>query len=140
MRTLDLIIIHCTATPNGRPHTVEDIDRWHKERGFAKIGYHKVIYIDGSVHNGRPIEQVGAHAEGYNAHSIGVCLVGTDKFTIPQWASLKTLVGELQDEYGILRVVGHRDIPEVHKDCPGFSVKAWKENERKSLEGHIKEA
>jgi N-acetylmuramoyl-L-alanine amidase len=137
VRTLDLIIIHCSASPNGKEFGVEDITRWHQERGFVTCGYHKVIYIDGSIHNGRPIEQVGAHAEGYNAHSVGVCLIGTDKFTVPQWSALKTLVDELQAEYNILKVVGHRDIPEVHKECPGFSVMAWKENGRKALEGHL---
>jgi N-acetylmuramoyl-L-alanine amidase len=137
MRTIDLLIIHCSASPNGRATTVADIDRWHKERGFACIGYHKVIYIDGTVHDGRKIEQIGAHAEGHNAHSIGVCLIGTDKFYQVQWDALRLLIEELESKYLHTQVVGHRDLPNVHKACPGFSVTAWKENDRQSLEDHI---
>jgi N-acetylmuramoyl-L-alanine amidase len=139
MRSIDLIVIHCAATPNGKPFTTADIDGWHRERGFACIGYHKVIYIDGSVHDGRKIEQIGAHAEGYNAHSIGVCMIGTDQFTREQWDSLKTLVEALQDEYSIDRVAGHHDLPGVHKECPGFSVSAWKNRDRNPEGEHILE-
>lgn len=136
-RDIDLIVIHCTATPNGKPFTVEDIDKWHRQKGYAKIGYHKVIYTDGTIHDGRPIEQVGAHAEGYNAHSIGVCLLGTDKFKKEQWFALKNLVITLRDEYGVILIVGHRDLPKVQKECPGFSVSAWKGNDMQPLEGHL---
>ena len=57
MRTIDKIIIHCSATPEGRPHSVEDIRRWHKAQGFADVGYHYVIGLDGAVFRGRPLEQ-----------------------------------------------------------------------------------
>ena len=76
MREIDDIIIHCTATRKNRPYTVEDIRRSHLKRGFDDIGYHYLIYLDGTVHVGRPIEIVGAHAYGHNQHSIGVCYVG----------------------------------------------------------------
>lgn len=76
MRTITLIIIHCSATPEGKDYTVEDIDRWHKARGWKCIGYHYVIYRDGSIHKGRPDEMVGAHCVNHNKHSIGVCYVG----------------------------------------------------------------
>ena len=76
MRKIDLIIIHCSATPEGKDFTTADIDRWHRQRGFASIGYHFVIYRDGSVHHGRPLAQVGAHCQGHNAHSIGICYIG----------------------------------------------------------------
>ena len=76
MRTINEIIVHCTATPEGKDYTVEDITRWHKERGFKTIGYHYVVYRDGSVHEGRTLADVGAHCKGHNAHSIGVCYVG----------------------------------------------------------------
>lgn len=139
MRRIDLIVIHCSATPNGRPHTAADIDAWHKARGFTGIGYHKVIYVDGSVHDGRRIEQIGAHASGYNAYSIGICMIGTDKFTLRQWESLKSLVDELQDKYAVdsAYIAGHRDLPDVHKSCPGFSVAEWKANGRLALDDHI---
>ena len=73
MRHINEIIIHCSATPEGRDYTVADIDRWHKARGWRGIGYHYVIYRDGSVHAGRPVEQIGAHCTGHNANSIGIC-------------------------------------------------------------------
>ena len=72
MRNINLIIVHCSATPEGRDVSVADIDRWHRERGFDGIGYHYVVYIDGSVHEGRPLNKVGAHCKGHNAHSIGI--------------------------------------------------------------------
>lgn len=137
MRKLDLIVIHCAATPNGKHYTVSDIDKWHKARGFDRIGYHYVIYIDGTIHEGRPIDTAGAHATGYNARSIGICLIGTDKFTLPQWNALKQKVQSLKDEYYIYKIAGHNEIPKVVKICPGFSVKDWRHNDMKPLEGHI---
>ena len=76
MRKITKIIIHCAATPEGKDFTVQQIDQWHRQRGFRCIGYHFVIYRDGSIHKGRPIEQAGAHTSGHNAHSIGICLIG----------------------------------------------------------------
>lgn len=73
MRKIKEIIIHCSATKEGRNFTVADIDRWHRERGMRCIGYHFVIYRDGSIHVGRAIEEVGAHCKGHNSISIGVC-------------------------------------------------------------------
>lgn len=76
MRQISEIIVHCAATPEGKHFTVADIDAWHKKRGFRCIGYHFVIYLDGSVHEGRAIEEVGAHCLGHNANSIGICYIG----------------------------------------------------------------
>ena len=76
MRKIDEIIIHCAATPEGKAFTVADIDAWHKKRGFKCIGYHFVIYLDGSVHEGRALEEAGAHCLGHNANSIGICYIG----------------------------------------------------------------
>ncbi len=76
MRKIKEIIIHCSATREGRNYTVADIDRWHRERGFFCIGYHFVIYRDGSIHVGRSVEEVGAHCKGHNTVSIGVCYIG----------------------------------------------------------------
>lgn len=80
-RRIDLILVHCTATPDGKDYTVENIREWHtakppKGQGWADIGYHYVVYRDGSVHLGRDVDLIGAHCEGYNTHSIGVCYVG----------------------------------------------------------------
>ena len=76
MRQINDIIVHCSATKEGRDYTVADIDRWHKARGWRCIGYHYVIYRDGSVHAGRPVEQIGAHVTNHNANSIGICYIG----------------------------------------------------------------
>ncbi|MDE6256057.1 MAG: N-acetylmuramoyl-L-alanine amidase, partial [Muribaculaceae bacterium] len=73
MRKIDKIILHCSATPEGREVTVNDIRSWHIQRGFRTIGYHYVVYLDGSVHAGRPVEEIGAHCLGQNKNSIGVC-------------------------------------------------------------------
>jgi N-acetyl-anhydromuramyl-L-alanine amidase AmpD len=139
MREIELLVIHCAATPNGRPHTVQDIDSWHRANGWQRkskdmqtfnprlsaIGYHYVIYVDGTVHTGRRPEEIGAHVAGHNSNSLGICLVGTDKFTPRQWAALSNLVHDLRIEYSGAKICGHRDLPGVHKSCPGFSVADW---------------
>ena len=76
MRKIDLIVVHCTATPAGRNVSVADIRAWHIARGFADIGYHYIIALDGTVEPGRDISIAGAHARGYTAQSVGVCYVG----------------------------------------------------------------
>lgn len=122
-RPIDLIVIHCSATPSGQPlrgggkkdslNAAQVIDAWHATRGFARprlsvltynpglpsIGYHYVIDLDGTVLTGRGLEEVGAHAQGYNQHSVGICLVGgaekVGRYTPAQWASLKELAQQL---------------------------------------------
>ena len=129
MRRIDKIIIHCSATPEGRHHTVKDIDRWHRERNFAKIGYHWVIYLDGSVHKGRDEKEIGAHCLGQNANSIGVCYIGgtnlrmeaKDTRTPEQKKALIELVKDLKKRYPKATVHGHNEF--AKKDCPSFDVK-----------------
>ena len=75
-RTINKIIVHCTATRPSQACTVELIDQWHRERGFDCIGYHYVIYRDGSVHEGRALSKVGAHCTGQNSDSIGISYCG----------------------------------------------------------------
>lgn len=129
MRTINEIIVHCSATPEGRNVTVKDIDTWHKQRGFRCIGYHYVIYLDGSVHVGRPESQVGAHCLGHNSHSIGVCYIGgvakdgktpKDTRTDAQKESLIKLIKELKVKYPKATVHGHREY--ANKACPSFDV------------------
>ena len=130
MRKIDKIIVHCAATPEGRDYTVADIDRWHKQRGWQGIGYHYVVYRDGSVHTGRPVEQIGAHCSGYNASSIGVCYIGgcaadgktqKDTRTPAQREALRDLVELLRAEYPGATVHGHREF--AAKACPSFDVR-----------------
>ena len=130
MRNINEIIIHCAATPEGKSFTVADIDHWHRQRGWKGIGYHFVIYLDGSVHKGRPIEQVGAHCLGHNANSIGVCYIGgctadgkrpKDTRTSAQKSSLVKLVTELRRQFPKATVHGHCEFAD--KVCPAFDVK-----------------
>lgn len=129
MRTINEIIVHCTATPEGKDYTVDDITRWHKERGFKTIGYHYVVYRDGSVHEGRPLAEVGAHCKGHNAHSIGVCYVGgltadgrkaKDTRTLEQKEALVLLLVRLKTKFPLAEIHGHRDF--AAKECPSFDA------------------
>lgn len=130
MRRIDEILVHCAATPEGKDFTVEDIDKWHKARGFKKIGYHFVIYNDGSIHKGRDIEEVGAHCTGHNSRSIGICYIGgvasdgktpKDTRTDSQKESLLELLKELRVKYPKAKIYGHRDF--AAKACPSFDAK-----------------
>ena len=128
MRKINKIILHCSATKEGQNFTVADIDRWHRERGFNGIGYHFVIYLDGSVHAGRAIDEIGAHTTGQNANSIGICYIGglntdgkaKDTRTDLQKASLKNLVSDLLKKYPASTVHGHNEF--ANKACPCFNV------------------
>ena len=129
-RHIDLIVIHCSATRATPRYTLDACRRDHRARGFADIGYHYYITRDGVVHAGRPLHIVGAHATGYNAHSIGICYEGgldirgrpADTRTSEQKDTLLKLLERLKTDYPQIRVVGHRDLPDVKKDCPCFEV------------------
>lgn len=129
MRSIKKIIIHCAATPEGRDFTAQQIDAWHRQRGFRCIGYHFVVYRDGSVHRGRPLEQVGAHTSGHNANSIGICYIGgcasdgktpKDTRTPQQREALIRLVSELRSQFPQASVHGHNEF--ANKACPSFNV------------------
>lgn len=124
MRKINEIIIHCSATPNGRFHNAADIRRWHIEgNGWDDIGYHYVILTDGMTEKGRDESKVGAHARGHNRNSIGICMIGTDVFKEMQWYRLRELVAQLLTKYPAAKVIGHNEIS--HKSCPGFDVQEW---------------
>jgi len=149
-RNIKLIVIHCSASPNGRPASIDDIDAWHIERGFSRtqlarnafnpdltsVGYHYVIGTDGFVYTGRHPNEVGAHAKGHNSDSIGICMIGTDEFSHAQWDALRALVTRLRITYSSPSVKGHRDLPDVHKTCPGFDVTTWLDVGMVALHGH----
>ena len=132
-RTIHHIVVHCSATPNGRRVTAKDIDYWHRQRGYLRIGYHYVIGVDGTVEQGRPESEPGAHVQGHNTNSIGICLVGgldakgrpSAAYAPVQWTALERLIRELLDRYTNAEVLGHRDFPGVRKDCPCFDVRSW---------------
>lgn len=128
-RTIDKIIVHCTATPEGRVETVDSIRRMHKEKGWADIGYHYLIGLNGERWNGRNVDLIGAHCKNHNSYSIGVCYVGgvdkkqqpKDTRTEKQKAALLTLLKELRRMYPTAKIYGHRDFDK--KDCPSFDAK-----------------
>lgn len=135
MRQITHIVIHCSATPEGREVSVKEIDRWHRARGFAKIGYHYVIHLDGSIDKGRDESEAGAHVSGHNATTIGVCYIGgvdandinkaKDTRTPAQKVAMEKLVRELLAKYPGAEVLGHRDFPGVAKACPSFDARKW---------------
>lgn len=129
MRPINKIILHCSATKEGKNFTVKDIDEWHRQRGFKCIGYHYVIYLDGTVHKGRDESEVGAHCSGHNSFSIGICYIGgldangkpKDTRTDKQKAAIKSLVAELKLKYPDAKIHGHNEF--ANKACPCFDVK-----------------
>lgn len=132
MRTINQIVVHYTATPHDRHVTVEQIDQWHRARGWKKIGYHYVIYLDGSTHQGRKESEVGAHVLKHNQNSIGVCYVGglkegqkggSNTMNAAQEASLVKTLKDLTTRYSGAVVLGHKDLQATQ--CPGFDVRKW---------------
>lgn len=130
MRKIDLIIVHCTATMEGKHFTVEDVREWHLKQGWKDIGYHYLIYLDGSIHKGRPEEEIGAHCYGRNKTSIGVCYVGglergtrraKDTRTPAQKEALIKLLQVLKLKYPKAKILGHRDL--ATRACPCFDAK-----------------
>lgn len=134
MRQINEIIVHCTATKEGQNFKVEDINRWHKQRGWNMIGYHYVVYLDGTIHQGRSEDQIGAHCLKHNTNSIGVVYVGgldangkpKDTRTEAQKQGLRKLLTELKRKYPKATIHSHKDF--APKACPSFdATKEYKE-------------
>ena len=133
MRTITLIIIHCSATPEGRRLDFETCRRDHiRHRGFTDIGYHFYITRDGYLHRCRPVNQIGAHAAGWNDRSIGICYEGgldeagtpSDTRTYAQKCSLLDLLRQLRRDYPEAKIVGHCQLsPYIRKACPCFDAR-----------------
>lgn len=127
------LVVHCSATPASHDIGLKEIDRWHRAKGWLRIGYHHVIRRDGTVEDGRPHTQAGAHEPAVNRSSIGYCLIGgldkigrpQNNFTPEQMESLTRLLKAHLALYPGAEVLGHRDIPGVKKDCPCFDVRSW---------------
>ena len=129
MRTITLIIVHCSANRAGSALRMADIDSYHRSLGWIGCGYHYVIPTDGTIEPGRPEEMVGAHCKNHNRHSIGVCYIGglskdgkpADTRTDAQRIALRTLLEQLRRRYPDALIVGHRDL-DPQKACPCFDV------------------
>lgn len=157
MRPIDSLVIHCADSREdsdlfqGKLTPVQVIDSWHAARGFSRdpvarakfnpgltsIGYHFVIYRNGGIATGRAMDEIGAHAKGYNKTSLGICLVGREKFTLKQWQALKDNILSLKKLHPNARIVGHGKLPGQNKTCPNFDVAAWWQNEMAPPAGHI---
>ncbi len=130
MRTVTLLIIHCSATPQGVRLSFDDCRRDHiRHRRFSDIGYHFYLTRDGTVYRGRPPERIGAHCLHHNRHSIGICYEGgldsnhrpADTRTPEQKAALAALLRELKRMFPQALIVGHHDLDPM-KECPCFDV------------------
>ena len=121
MRRIDKIILHCSAF--SKPHDIETVRAWHKQRGFKDVGYHYFITFKGQIQEGRTLETIGAHCEGFNTTSVGICLAGLllKDFTRMQFKSLKGLLKELKQKYPKAKVYGHHDFNKK-KECPVYDV------------------
>ena len=160
MKTIDSIIIHCSATRAGQDLRAKNIAKMHLTRGFNQIGYNFVIDLDGTVENGRPLSIDGAHCNtkgfsgvSYNKHSVGICYIGgldesgkpADTRTEAQKNALRDLVAKLCKEYPIIELLGHRDTSpdangsgevesfEFIKSCPCFDVRSEFSNFMKNV-------
>ena len=132
-KTTDFIVVHCSATRPSMDIGKKEIDRWHRERGFFKIGYHFVIRRDGTVETGRDLMEAGAHVQGINDRSIGICMVGgvTENdvntpecnFTMEQFVTLTVLLKQMKAQFPKAKIKGHNEF--AKKACPSFDVQAW---------------
>ena len=132
-KTTDYIVVHCAATRPSMDIGAREIRQWHKrDNGWLDIGYHFVIRRDGTIEEGRKVDQVGAHVKDYNSISLGICLVGgvddelkpQYNFTKEQEVSLKAKLQELKKKYPVAAIKGHRDF-DSGKACPSFDVAKW---------------
>ena len=135
-KSTEFIAVHCSASVPNVKTDAKTIDSWHRQRGFLMIGYHWVIKTDGIIEPGRDQESIGAHIEGYNHNSVGICMVGgvdangplgkpVNNFSDEQFKSLAALVQTLHEKYPKAVIQGHRDFPKVAKACPCWDVKPW---------------
>lgn len=126
MREIHLLVIHHSASP--RSTSREQINRWHHDRGFAGIGYHWVVEQDGALLAGRPIAMPGAHAQGYNRESFGICVTGDntkpgEEWNTAQQNTLAQFVRWFLVFYPGAQVMGHRDLHGTATQCPGTDVR-----------------
>lgn len=120
------IVVHCSASPQGRGDNAETIHRWHLKRGWWGIGYTEVILESGEIEHGRPPYWPGAHVNGHNEHSIGVCLIGLGgDATRDQLQSLRYYITTILEKFPAAEILGHCDLDSNKSYCPGFDVKAW---------------
>lgn len=127
------LAVHCSATKPSMNIGRDEIYTWHRRRGMRDVGYHYIIRRNGMIEKGRNDDTPGAHVRGYNTESLGICMVGgvddsgasVDNYELEQYVSLAKLLEVLKLMYPNAAIQGHRDFPNVAKDCPCFDVKSW---------------
>lgn len=134
-RMINMIVVHCTATPPSWHGGAKGVDQMHLKRGWSGIGYHFLIKQDGTLEKGRWYDYQGAHAKGFNRNSIGIVYEGgLDRnmkavkhgINENQERTLKAFLGRMNELYGKdIEILGHRDLPKVNKACPCFEVKEF---------------
>ena len=127
-KNIKLLVVHCSDSEDSQELTALDIHKMHLNFGWNGIGYHKIINRSGKVENGRPEYWIGAHVKGKNEISLGVCLIGRNKFTQKQYLSLEKILKKWKSLYPEAVIVGHRDTGDTQKTCPNFDVKTWANN------------
>ena len=146
-RELKYLVIHCTATPAGREVSSADLRAWHTSplseggRGWKQVGYTDLFHLDGTVerlvNNNEDAWvdtwEITNGASGYNSVSRHIVYAGgcnkqmmpEDTRTDAQREAMKQYVREFHKAHPAVRIVGHGELPNVHKACPSFSVKEW---------------
>ena len=124
-KNIELLVVHCSDTPNYENIGAADIHKMHIGFGWDGIGYHKVINRSGIIENGRPEYWIGAHVKGKNKVSLGVCMIGRDKFTDLQFYSLRSVLNIWLIQYPKAIVQGHSSSVVTDKTCPNFDVSNW---------------
>lgn len=136
---IQYLVVHCSATQANMDIGAKEIDLWHRQRGFDRIGYHQIIRRNGKLEQGRPLDMPGAHAQGFNLLSWGVCLIGgvdvngplgkpEANYTPEQFRTLTAVLHAWGDLAPNAKPLGHRDLPSPHarlKACPSFDVRHW---------------
>tara|TARA_B100000963_G_scaffold191305_2_gene166391 strand:+ start:2296 stop:2709 length:414 start_codon:yes stop_codon:yes gene_type:complete len=130
MRDINRIVLHCSATVEGKEYSVDTIRNWHTAKGWSDIGYHYVISLDGCIDIGRPVDKQGAHVRGHNKDTIGICYIGgvdadikpKDTMTPEQEDAFRQLVASIRTLFGEdITIHGHNEFSS--KACPSFTVK-----------------
>ena len=138
------VVIHCSATRENQDYTFKQLEKDHRNRGFTRCGYNYYIRKDGTVHEGRDIGDILAHATGYNIDSIAICYEGglgingkpKDTRTDQQKQILLNIIVFCKTIWPNTLILGHRDLSpdknkdgiispdEWLKDCPCFDAKS----------------
>lgn len=127
-QNIKLLVVHCSDTKNKMNINAAYIHKMHLGFGWDGIGYHKIILRSGKIENGRPEYWQGAHVKGKNKISLGVCLIGRDKFTKKQFFSLERVISKWKTLHPSAKVVGHYQTGNTSKSCPNFDVIKWSKN------------